>query len=88
MHVNEIKHLDEHQTRRNLLHFAYNSGGNEKVQELLLMMKRHDDALGKCKNETELAHMRVLCVAEIYRFLGLEGSLAVNGIQVFDEKKL
>lgn len=84
--INYNKKLDETQTRRNLLHFAFNRGGNEMVHELLTMFKRHEDAFKRCKNETELNHMKVLCIAEIYKLLDLEGSLAVNGQMVFDEK--
>lgn len=85
--INYDKVLDEVQTRRNLIHFAYNRGGNVMVQELLQMMQKMEDLLKKCKNETELNHMRVLFISQIYKFLDLEGSLSVGNQVIFDEKK-
>jgi hypothetical protein len=81
--VNLEKQLDEKQTRRNLIHHAYNAGGNELVQELLIMMRRHEKLLAGCKTPFEISQVRIMCVAEVYKLLGLTGSLSVDGMQIF-----
>ena len=48
-------------------------------RDLQQIFDKFDEALKKCKNDTEIRHIQVLGAAEVHKLFGCRGGLTVNG---------
>lgn len=71
--------FNERTSREHLIADCYERFGPEGAKQLKLLFDKWDKLLVKCKNETELKHMRKLACAEIYSSLGYSDGLLVGG---------
>jgi len=79
-----LKVLDEKETKRNLINYARMNGFEAEMRELY---DKFEKMHASCHNEKEKKDIAKLLALEIYRLLGDSGDLYVDNEIVFKEQR-